>query len=190
LKSDRAGTDARDLQPLRAGALYCSVLLAACVGGWAAGAQEHSPSPADVISGTTTVIDADILRFGEQRVILWGVDAPEPPQKCSKQGKYWNCNAAARRFVETMAGRGEVRCRLMGEADPLGRRYGVCESGEDVINDAIVRAGLALAYTEQTDAYEEAQLDAIQNERGLWAIGVEFIEPWAFREMMQPGGLR
>ena len=31
----------------------------------------------DTISGTPEVIDADILKFGLQRVILWGIDAPE-----------------------------------------------------------------------------------------------------------------
>lgn len=145
---------------------------------------------ADSISGLANVIDADIIRIGKQRVILWGLDAPERRQSCAKDGKKWGCFDAAKRTLELLAGRGEVTCYLLGEADPFNRRHGVCESGGTDINAEMVRRGMAVAWEKQTPDYVEIQLDAITAERGLWATGVEFELPWEFRLRTTPGGYR
>jgi endonuclease YncB( thermonuclease family) len=147
-------------------------------------------SEEEKISGTAVVIDADILRIGDQRVILWGIDAPEPPQTCIRDDKVWSCHDAAQRLLETIVGRAEVTCILHGKADPLNRRYGVCMSGGDDVNEIMVRNGMALAYSEQTDTYEAAQLDAITEGAGLWANGTHFLEPWLWRQENNPGSLR
>jgi endonuclease YncB( thermonuclease family) len=144
----------------------------------------------DVVSGTASVIDADIIRVGEQRVILWGTDAPERRQSCYRNGEIWGCYDAAFRTLELLAGRGEVTCFLLGEPDPFSRRYGVCESGGLNINEEMVRAGMALAYSEQTDEYEMIQIDAISEGAGVWAIDVVFQPPWEFRRTNTPGGYR
>lgn len=143
-----------------------------------------------VISGEAEVMDADVIRIGNQRVILWGLDAPERNQSCYRNGERWGCADAAKRVLELLAGRGEVTCYLTGEPDPFNRRYGVCESGGDQINDLMVRRGMAMAYTEQTDDFVEAQMEAITEERGLWEVGVEFVPPWEFRLSNTPGGFR
>ena len=54
----------------------------------------------------------------------------------------------------------------------------------------MVRRGMAMAYTEQTDDFVEAQMEAITEERGLWEVGVEFVPPWEFRLSNTPGGFR
>lgn len=144
----------------------------------------------DEVSGEADVIDADILKIGNQRVILWGLDAPEKKQVCYKDGDVWGCSDAARRTLELLAGRGEVTCYLLGEPDPFNRRYGVCESGGTDINDEMVRRGMALALEEQSSDYVEAQIEAITEERGVWQLGVEFEPPWEFRRTNTPGGYR
>ncbi|GKY88283.1 thermonuclease family protein [Sinisalibacter aestuarii] len=144
----------------------------------------------DEVSGMAEVIDADIIRVGTQRVILWGLDAPERSQFCYKDGDKWGCADAARRTLELLAGRGEVTCYLLGEPDPFNRRYGVCESGGVAINDEMVRRGMALALEEQSSDYVDAQIEAISEERGLWQLGVEFDAPWDFRRTNTPGGYR
>ena len=140
--------------------------------------------------GLANVVDADIIRIGKQRVILWGLDAPERRQACYKDDKKWGCYDAARRSLELLSGRGEVTCYLLGDPDPFNRRHGVCESGGTDINAEMVRRGMAVAWEEQTSDYIEIQLDAITEERGLWAVGVEFQLPWEFRLYNTPGGHR
>ena len=136
----------------------------------------------DTISGTARVIDADVIIVAEQRVMLWGLDAPERPQTCSINGRLWGCRDASLRTLETLAGRGEVSCRLVGKPDVFGRSFGVCESGGQDINSEMVRQGMALAYVRQTDEYVDDQLEAIAAQVGLWQPGVEFVEPWVYRE--------
>ena len=144
----------------------------------------------DKISGKPEVIDADILKFGQQRVILWGIDAPEQRQTCQAKGTLWGCYDAAKRYLELLAGRGDVTCKLIGAADPFGRRYGVCSSGGQDLNAEMVKAGLALAFEDQSADYDAQMADAITAQVGLWQPGVVFEEPWVFRRRETPGGYR
>lgn len=153
-------------------------------------ASPHPGHSKDVITGLADVVDADIIRIGQQRIILWGLDAPERLQFCYKDGKKWGCHDAARRSLELLSGRGEVTCYLLGDPDPFNRRHGVCESGGTDINAEMVRRGMAVAWEEQSADYVDIQLDAITEERGLWALGVEFELPWEFRRRNTPGGYR
>lgn len=151
-----------------------------------ANAQEHATE----IRGMAEVIDADILTIGRQRVILWGIDAPERSQTCQLNGEIWGCHGVAFRQLQLLAGRGEVVCYLYGDPDPFGRRFGVCESGGTDLNAEMVRLGLALAYEEESDAYLPQMAEAIAAGVGLWQIGARFEEPWAFRRRETPGGFR
>ena len=51
----------------------CSLLLCAAVA-----------SPAQTIVGVAVVVDGDTLRLGDERIRLYGIDAPETAQSCSK----------------------------------------------------------------------------------------------------------
>lgn len=142
------------------------------------------------IRGTPEVIDADVLKFGTQRVILWGLDAPERKQTCQLNGQLWGCYDVAFRYLQLLAGRGEVTCTYKSDPDPFGRRFGVCESGGQNLNAEMVKAGLALALDEQSDEYDAEMADAITSAVGLWQAGVNFEEPWVFRRRETPGGYR
>ena len=143
-----------------------------------------------IVTGAARVIDADILIVAGQRVILWGIDAPERPQTCGLNGELWGCYDAARRALELLSGRGELSCALTGEPDPFGRIHGVCMAGTEDINAEMVRQGIALAFTEQTADYEPVQLEAIMAGVGLWQPGAVFEEPWIWRHGHTPGGFR
>jgi len=165
-------------------------LLAAAVlcGAMTATAQAQSTDTG--VSGIPEVIDADVLRFGQQRVILWGIDAPEKNQTCQLNGQLWGCYDASFRYLQLLAGRGEVTCTYKSDPDPFGRRFGVCESGGEDLNAAMVKAGMALAYDDQADDYDAAMADAITAGVGVWQPGVVFEEPWKFRRRETPGGYR
>ncbi|HZY69278.1 MAG TPA: thermonuclease family protein [Devosia sp.] len=142
------------------------------------------------MTGPATVIDADIISIDSQRVILWGIDAPEPGQVCKLNGRDWACRDAAVRNLETLSSRGDVTCFFVGEPDPFGRRFGACEIGGEDIAAEMVRDGMALAYVEQTADYSDEQLEAIQAQVGLWQLGVEFMEPWVFRSINTDSDIR
>jgi endonuclease YncB( thermonuclease family) len=152
--------------------------------------RASAEAQATEIRGMAEVIDADILTIGRQRVILWGIDAPERRQTCFLNSEIWGCYDVAFRQLQLLAGRGEVVCYFHGDPDPFGRRFGVCESGGADLNAEMVRLGLALAYEEETDAYLPQMAEAIAASVGLWQIGARFEEPWAFRRRETPGGFR
>jgi endonuclease YncB( thermonuclease family) len=166
-------------------ALLASAVLCGAITGSA-----QAQSTGNGISGTPEVIDADILKFGTQRVLLWGVDAPEKKQTCQLNGQFWGCYDVAFRHLQLLAGRGEVTCTYKSEPDPFGRRFGVCESGGEDLNAAMVKAGMALAFEEESEDYLAAMADAITAAAGLWQPGVNFEEPWVFRRRETPGGFR
>lgn len=142
------------------------------------------------ISGKPEVIDSDILKFGTQRVLLWGIDAPDKRQTCWLNGEPWGCHDIAFRQLQLLVGRGEVVCQYRGDPDPFGRRFGICESGGEDLNAEMARSGVALAFEEETDAYVGQMAEAIGAGAGLWQPGVEFEEPWVFRRRETPGGFR
>lgn len=142
------------------------------------------------IRGMPEVLDADILKFGTQRVILWGVDSPERNQVCQLNGAPFNCYDVAFRKLQLLAGRGEVVCQFHGDRDPFGRYFGTCESGGQDLNAEMVRSGIALAFEDETDAYLPQMAEAIGAGVGLWQPGVLFEEPWVHRRRENPGGYR
>lgn len=155
-----------------------------------AAAPAVAQSEATEIRGLAEVIDADILKIGNQRVILWGIDSPERRQTCQLNAEIWGCYDVAFRHLQLLAGRGEVVCYFHGEPDPFGRRFGICESGGVDLNAEMVKAGFALAYEEESDAYLPQMAEAIAAGVGLWQIGAQFEEPWEFRRRETPGGFR
>ncbi|MEQ1770525.1 MAG: thermonuclease family protein [Devosia sp.] len=142
------------------------------------------------ITGTPEVLDSDILQFGRQRVLLWGIDAPEKKQTCQLNGQMWGCYDVAFRYLQLLSGRGEVTCTYKGDPDPFGRRFGVCQSGGQDLNAEMVRAGMALAFDDESEDYDAAMVEAITAAVGLWQPGVNFEEPWVFRRRETPGGFR
>lgn len=143
-----------------------------------------------IVSGAARVLDADVLQVADQRVILWGIDAPERSQTCILDARMWGCYDAARRLLETLAGLGTLDCYLIGDPDPFNRYYGVCEFNGEDIGAEMVRQGMALAYVMQTKDYEDVQLEAIAAGKGLWQPGAQFQEPWLWRVQHTPGGYR
>lgn len=144
----------------------------------------------DTVAGTARAIDADIIAFeNNQRVILWGVDAPERDQTCSMGADKYSCYEDSLRTLETLVSRGEVTCELYGARDPFGRRFGKCITGDIDIGAEMIRAGMALAFLDQAEDYVPQQQEAAAAKVGLWQDEVDFLEPWQWRKR-NPGGFR
>jgi endonuclease YncB( thermonuclease family) len=140
----------------------------------AASAQE-----ADSIIGTATVVDSDGMRVGGTSIMLWGIESVERGQFCNIDGQAWDCYAAAVRALETISSVAEVTCHPVAAPDPYGRVLAVCFVDGSDINEALVRAGFALAKRDETEDYVPAEGAAKAEGIGLWQG--QFMHPADFR---------
>lgn len=139
---------------------------------------------ADRPTGVIRVIDADTWDVGGARVRLFGIDAPELDQTCTRPGgEVWACGLWA-----TQQARHRFDGRL-ATCDPLDTdRYGrivarCAVSGRDAGRD-FVSDGLAFAYRRYSMDYDLDEKSAAINSRGLHRSKVQ--SPAAFRRARGP----
>lgn len=106
------------------------------------------PARGPAVIGTATVVDGDTLRIGGETFRLQGIDAPELAQTCGN----WPAGEEARRALQRMVDRQAVRCERMG-TDRHGRTTAHCYAGESDLGAALVRSGMAFAYTSYSMRY-------------------------------------
>lgn len=96
---------------------------------------EGAPNRADIAGRPSRITDGDTIRFGETRVRLHGVDAPEMRTEEGRE---------ARRRLIALIGDGQVRCRDTGQRS-YDRVVAVCfdARGRDLAA-AMVQAGWAV----------------------------------------------
>ncbi len=152
-------------------------------------APEASPAPAgpsasasagDVLAGTASVIDADTLDIGKQRIRLVGVDAPESGQKClDKDQKLVRCGTISANALDQWINRNPVSCNIEGK-DRYQRNLGKCFVRDESVQDWLVRNGYAVAYRSYSTEFVEAEVAARNAKAGMWAG--EFVMPWDWRK--------
>lgn len=131
------------------------------------------------VVGRASVIDGDTLEIQDQRIRLWGVDAPETRQLCTGAGGAYRCGqVAANRLDEWIAGR-PVTC-VEDSRDRYRRIVARCEVGGDDVGGWLVRQGYAVRYPEYAGvAYMLEELAARRDRLGVWAGAFDF--PWDWR---------
>jgi endonuclease YncB( thermonuclease family) len=100
------------------------------------------------VIGTATVVDGDTLRIGGETFRLQGIDAPELAQTCGA----WPAGEEARRALVRLIDKQGVRCERTG-TDRYGRTTAHCYAGETDLGAALVRSGMAFAYTTYSVRY-------------------------------------
>ncbi|MBS0482838.1 MAG: thermonuclease family protein [Proteobacteria bacterium] len=141
------------------------------------------PSQAQIVSGEATAADGDSLVVGGKRVRLFGIDAPELAQSCTKQGIAWNCGEQARDNLAELVKGQTVYCQGQG-VDQHARLVAVCSAGNVELNEAMVAYGWAIAYREFSDAYVPAEIRAKANGFGIWSS--QFQNPAEYRLSLLP----
>jgi endonuclease YncB( thermonuclease family) len=113
-------------------------------------------------SARAYVIDGDTLAFGDTRVRIFGIDAPEIAQS---QG-----HVAKSQLLDMV--RGQTLTVKPRTRDHYGRVVAkvALPDGTD-IGAAMVSQGYALAYTRYGRDYARAERKARRSRTGLWAIG-------------------
>jgi len=122
--------------------------------------------------GRATVVDGDSLEIGGNRVRLYGIDAPEFTQTCTRGADSYACGREARRALAALVRQG-VQCSG-NEIDRYDRLLAQCEAGGRDINREMVASGWAVAY----GAYEADERAARAARRGLWAGDFQRPRDW------------
>ena len=136
-------------------------------------AQAQSP-----IQGVPRVLDGDTVEIGASRLRLFGIDAPETDQVClDAQAKRTACGLTSRQGLERLAGRA-WSC-VVRDVDQYGRQVASCSAAGEDVGRAMVRQGLAIAFTRYSTAYVADEAAARQARAGLWAGA--FVAPWDWR---------
>jgi len=122
----------------------------------------RAPSKLGKFSGKAYVIDGDTLAFGNTRVRIFGIDAPEMSQQ---QGP------VSREYLAAMLANREIVVRPISK-DRYGRIVARVSmpDGTD-IGKAMVAQGYALAYTRYGRDYAATERRARKSRAGIWASG-------------------
>jgi hypothetical protein len=113
------------------------------------------------------VSDGDTVKFGKQRVRLFGIDAPEKLQPCDG-GHWYPGPLATKALVAFIAGR-PVSCHEVDYDHKNNRPVAVCFAGKDDLQALMVSAGWAWAYTAFSDQYVDAERRAAARGVGVHA---------------------
>lgn len=134
---------------------------------------------ADTLAGyVIAVTDGDTIRVldarkQQHRVRLFGIDAPESHQAFGSRARQCLADLAFQKNVTV----------TYTEKDRYGRILGTVFVGRQNLNLELVKAGMAwhyVYYAQNMTALAEAEKEARQCRRGLWA-DAQPVPPWEFR---------
>jgi endonuclease YncB( thermonuclease family) len=134
--------------------------------------------PQERVNGRAEIIDGDSFRIGSAEIRLFGADAPEGRQQCTRNGSPWRCGDAAASELRRLTVGRDVVC-MPRDKDDYGRIVATCRAGNVDLAGAMVSAGFAVAYRRYSDDYVDEESAARGAKRGVWAG--EFERPEEFR---------
>jgi endonuclease YncB( thermonuclease family) len=125
-------------------------------------------APLPPVIGIAVAGDGDSLTVGQTKIRLFGIDAPELNQTCTRGGSQWGCGAeAADRLSRLVTGQ-QVFCVALGE-DDYGRTLARCTVGSVDVNRTMVETGYAVAFRKYSTDYVAAEDRAKAAKLGLWS---------------------
>ena len=129
-------------------------------------------------TGSFTAVDGDSLRKDGKDFRLHAIDAPELFQTCWRaDGREYDCGHAARDELRRLIRNATVTCQVL-DTDRYGRSVAECSAGNVNLNDAMVRAGWAIAYTRPGPDHAAAEDEARAAGRGIWQGRFQRPEAW------------
>lgn len=143
------------------------------------------PAAAEVVSGPAAIIDGDTLEIADRRIRLFGIDAPEMQQSCTRDGEQWACGEESKRQLAALVGTQSADC-AGDEVDQYGRLVAVCSVGGTEINGTMVEAGWATAFRRYSQAYVPAEVRARARKLGLWRSTFALPEEYRTATSEQP----
>lgn len=136
---------------------------------------------AQTVAGKAKVVDGDSLEIGQHRIRLWGIDAPEFKQTCTRGKERWSCGYAATDALRRHLDGAIVQCVTV-DKDRYGRLVAKCSSHQRSISEWMVREGWATDYARYSKGtYARAQAKAKSAKRGIWSGTFEKPEHYRHR---------
>ncbi len=135
--------------------------------------------PAHALDGIPRIIDGDTIAIGAQHIRLFGIDAPERRQTCTRDGTPWRCGDSATSALAQFIGRHWIHC-VTRDRDRYRRIVAVCYLAGKDVNGEMVREGWALDYRYYSEGrYAPEEAEARKARRGIWSG--RFVKPWKWR---------
>ena len=132
----------------------------------------------ETISGYIQMKDADSAFVDGKEIRLQGVDAPEWSQECTLGvNTKWMAGQEATAWAKSFVANKWASCAVETR-DRYGRYVATCMVDGWDLNEALVRAGWAFAYTRYSDRYVDAEYAARDEKAGIWAGKCIFPEDW------------
>lgn len=138
---------------------------------------------AQTLVGQATSVDGDSLSVGGLSVRLFGIDAPEATQTCTRDGSQWMCGEEAARQLGALIEGRQVVCRGKG-TDAYGRTLAICEASGLELNKTMVSLGWALAFRSYSTDYIADEGIAKAARLGIW--NSQFRLPQDYRQATAP----
>jgi endonuclease YncB( thermonuclease family) len=147
------------------------------------------PAAARDLVGQVSVVDGDTLDVHDERIRLWGIDAPESSQLCrGRDRRPYRCGALSANTLDAFTRGKTVRCTPIDE-DRYGRIVARCAVGKIDLGQMLVSRGLAVEEPQYSRGrYAADQLAARRAGRGIWAG--RFVEPSFYRACIHAAGGR
>lgn len=139
---------------------------------------------AQTLVGHATAVDGDSLSVGGMSVRLFGIDAPEGKQTCTRGDTDWACGEEAARKLNALLAGQQAVCRGRG-TDDYGRTIAVCQAAGLELNRTMVQQGWAVAFRNYSSDYIADEERARSAKLGIW--GSTFLMPVEWRATRAPG---
>lgn len=117
------------------------------------------------------------LKFGSQRVRLYGIDAPEMKQTCDDGA--WAGGVIAREALVNIIGVRPVTCEQVDWDSRYGRPVSRCMPGATDVSEAMVASGMAWAFVRYSTTFVEQERQAATSALGVHAH--KCIPAWEWR---------
>ena len=143
------------------------------------------------IIGKAYVTDGDTIKINDQKIRLFGIDAPETKQFCKEVylsflifnfKRDYKCGEKSTNALKKKIQGKNIRCLVQNNKDRYRRNIGICYLEKQDMNSWLVKNGYAIAYRRYSKKYINDEQYAEDNKLGIWQG--TFMKPEKWRRIM------
>jgi endonuclease YncB( thermonuclease family) len=120
------------------------------------------------------VVDGDTIKLAGMTYPLWGIDAPEGKQACANG---WPAGLEAHQALAALLNNKTVVCEAKTR-DRYGRTVALCRADGMDVQAAMVRSGMAWAFTQYSADYVREEAEAKSERLGIHAHACQPAWEW------------